>query len=325
MQRTTALFTLLVLVGFIGAGQLEGCGTDAATAVAALDNAEPTQLRLPGDQFFPESINATPDGTLYVSSIATGQIVKFERGSSTSTPFLRGGDPKGVTGILPDVATSTLFVCAVDFSVMPPATELRAYDLRTAVSKQTYAFSTVAFCNDMVLDPSGGLYVSDSFGKIWKLPNGGAELEVWSADPLLAPPMPGTFGANGIALDPRGHVYVANTFTNTLVRISINPDGSASAATAITLSMPIAFPDGLRLVNPNTLVLVEALSGKLTKVALSRTNGIVSNLSSGLNQPSSLIRVGASWWVTEGQILTLFGVVNGTLTLPFDIKRVDAF
>ena len=65
-----------------------------------------TQVALPGDTFYPESLNAAADGTLFVGSLGTGAVVKVAPGSSSAVQFLTVGAPRGVTGVLPDSASS---------------------------------------------------------------------------------------------------------------------------------------------------------------------------------------------------------------------------
>jgi sugar lactone lactonase YvrE len=313
---------LAVWLGLVMGAVVTGCAGGVDTPSAS-DLRAPEVIALPGDHFFPESINATADGTLYVSSIATGAVVRVAPGAGVST-FIAGNavnpaDPKGVTGVLPDGPSSTLYLCAVDLSTTPPATELRTYELATGTLKQRYAFSTPAFCNDLALTPTGDLYVSDSFGKVWKLAAGATTLTVWSDDPLLAPPA-GGFGANGLALDPTGGLYVGNTFMNWIVRIPIGSDGRAGPAAKLELSATLAFPDGLRIVGNDELVVVEAMGGKVSQIKLGGKTGMVTTLSASVTQPSSLVKVGGNWWVTEGQVLTLLGM--GTPTLPFDVRRI---
>jgi hypothetical protein len=76
----------------------------AILAVSILTTASPAypantlkSIQLPGERAFPESITATPDGTLYVSSLASGGIMRIKPGASTaepgSSPALSAADP----------------------------------------------------------------------------------------------------------------------------------------------------------------------------------------------------------------------------------------
>ena len=69
---------------------LLAAGLLIASEPAAAPASSPSRLSLPGPAFFPESITAAPDGALFVSSLVTGEIVRFAPGSSMSTPFVTG-------------------------------------------------------------------------------------------------------------------------------------------------------------------------------------------------------------------------------------------
>jgi DNA-binding beta-propeller fold protein YncE len=280
----------------------------------------PEQVALPGDTYYPESLTAAADGTLYVGSLATGQVVMFKPGVTEPEPFLAGGDPKGVAGVLADSDSSTLYLCAVDLTTMPPTTEVRAYDLETKKLRRKYPFGAPAFCNDLALDTAGNLYVADSFGKIHKLPRGGTALAVWSSDPLLAPSSPSGYGADGIAVDGQTAVFV-NTFTDSrLLRIPINADGSAGTPGVISVQPPLQGPDGMRLLDAKTLVVVEGFSGRLTKIVLSGATGTATALATGLNGPTSVAVTGSHYWVSEGQLTHFLGGTQPSV--PFLVKRV---
>jgi len=287
------------------------------------DTTAPTTLVLPGDKYYPESLHAASDGTLYVGSLGTGQVVKFAPGSTTSTTFLAGGDPKGVSGVLVDSTASTLWLCAVDLTTTPPTTEVRSYDLATATKKASFGFSKPAFCNDLVLDSAGNLFVSDSFGSVWQLKKGATALAEWKSDALLAPSTATGFGADGIVVDAKS-VWV-NTFSDgRLLQIAINGDGTAGALTQIAVTPALKTPDGMRMLDASTLVVADGTAGTITKIAIAGTSGTSSTIASGLNGPTSLVKVGSKFWVTEGQLGHLTGALPGAPTLPFDVRSVPA-
>jgi sugar lactone lactonase YvrE len=100
--------------------------------------------------------------------------------------------------------------------------------------------------NALTFDKQGNAYVSDSFsGIIWRVPpSGGAR--VWSSDPLLGPGTGLTppFGANGVQFNNEGTaLFVANTAFHQIIKIPVNPDGSAGAATIFITG--INAPDGI--------------------------------------------------------------------------------
>lgn len=65
--------------------------------------------------------------------------------------------------------------------------------------------------NDVVFDPAGNAYVTDSLqATIFRYPAGGGAPEIWFQSPLFEGGGPIPFGTNGLRLDPqRGFLYVA--------------------------------------------------------------------------------------------------------------------
>ncbi len=286
----------------------------------------PASLTLPSSNFFPESLTATADGTLYVGSLARGEVVKFAADSVAPTTFIPaggvdGGVVRAAAGVLADEGSNTLWVCANDLTFAAPSTVV-AFDLTTAAAKATYAFSAAAFCNDFTLDAQKNLYVADSFGKVWKLAKGGTALTVWNADPQLAPSSPMGFGADGIAFDGVGALYV-NTFSDgRLLKLPIAGDGTAGAATLIAVTPALAFPDGMRALDANTLLVVEG-AGRLTKVTVTGATASGTVLANRLDAPTAVVAARGAWWVTEGQLPVLLGQKPPPANVPFLIQKVE--
>jgi sugar lactone lactonase YvrE len=293
---------------------------------AACGSSEPDSLALPGEQFYPESVAVAADGTLYVSSLPTGQVVRFAPDADTAEPFVTVGAPMGTLGVTVDDAGGTLYLCAANveqfFAGQPPDTEVRGYDLATAALTATYAFPAAAFCNDLAVDATGALYVADSYGNVYRRAAGAGELALWSDAAPLRPTSPSGFGADGIAIGD-GAVFV-NTFTDgKLVRIPIAADGSAGAAVELAVTPPLAGPDGMRHVAPSTLLVVNGNSGQLVELAVSATTATATVVAADLLMPTSVTVAPSGTWVTEGQIGVLLGVVAGPPSLPFRLVRVE--
>jgi sugar lactone lactonase YvrE len=76
---------------------------------------------------------------------------------------------------------------------------------------------------------NGLLFVSDSFaGAVYTVNPATGAKALWKQDLLLQPDGTPPFGANGLAFDGKGrYLYVANTSTDRILRIAVNPNGSA--------------------------------------------------------------------------------------------------
>jgi sugar lactone lactonase YvrE len=289
------------------AGMVMAAGPTAASASST------SPLWLPGPAFFPESITAGPNGALFVSSLTTGEIVRFAPGSSEPQTFVDEDVNVGTAGVMADPDRNVLWACAVDLSFRTPS-ELRAFDLRTGELEASYSLPEGALCADIAL-ARGNVYVTDTAGgRILRLTNaGGGTLEVWSSDPQLAGG--GFLKINGIAFDGRRTFYTTNYSTGELFAVRIEPGGSAALAVQIPLDAPLTNPDGIRW-HEGFLYIADNARGLLR---VDPRTGATTLLDDRLDQPSSLVFVGDDVWITEGQVLRL--QAGQTPNLPFKVVR----
>jgi hypothetical protein len=108
-----------------------------------------SSLTVPGDSFFPESIAATPDGTLFVGSVVTGEILRYRPGSTTAETLVAAGVNAGTAGVFADTRRGVLWACAVDLTFQTP-TALRALDLRTGALRANYQLADRSVCTGAV-------------------------------------------------------------------------------------------------------------------------------------------------------------------------------
>jgi hypothetical protein len=75
-------------------------------------------IEVPGDRAFTESITAGPDGTLYLSSLASGGIARIKPGASKAEGRVAPGafDSRSTFGVFADAKSNTLWVCSNDVS-----------------------------------------------------------------------------------------------------------------------------------------------------------------------------------------------------------------
>jgi len=219
----------------------------AASSLSFLARFDAAQSQLP------EGLWVTADSkTAYLGFAFTGQIVSVALADDTVTDFATVPAPpagKGfVTGITQSLA-GDLYVAAatVDAAAYPGA----IYKLPAAGGAVTQAFAAdAAFraLNGLLFDEAGNLFVTDSVvGAIFKISPDGQTVTDWLTDPLLLgdasatnpckTPLGIPFGANGIALSQKAF-YVTNSDKATLVRIPIQADGSAGAASVFSASDP---------------------------------------------------------------------------------------
>jgi sugar lactone lactonase YvrE len=299
----------ILAVVLLAAGMVMAAGSTAASASST------SPLWLPGPAFFPESITAGANGALFVSSLATGEIVRFAPGSSEPQTFVDDDVNVGTAGVMADPDRNVLWACAVDLS-FETASELRAFDLRTGALEASYPIPNGGVCADIAL-ARGDVYVTDTLnGQILRLTSGrDGTLEVWSADQKLRED--GAFlQINGIAFDGRRTLYTTNYSTGELFAVQIAPGGSAEPAVEIELDNPLTNPDGIRW-RDGYLYVAENANG-LSRVDPRTGTRIL--LDGSLDQPSSLVFAGDDIWITEGQVLRL--QAGQAPNLPFKVVRL---
>lgn len=301
-------------------------GTDGTNGLSGAD------IALPGPSFFPESLTALSDGTLFIGSLGLGQIWKHVPNSQVPTKFIDG--QKQVNGVLADQAGNRLYACVTDPTVMPSKVAVKAFGLDDAQEKAAYSLPDGSLCNDMVLDAVGTLYVAESTGKIYRRTATGTTLDVWAMGGMLAPMSAGGFGADGIVLDGAGNLFVNNFDTGKLLRVAINGNGTAGAVDEIVVTPRLMGPDGMRALNATTLVVAEniiGMPGKLSRLSINNAAKTAAKtvLANRLDGPTSVVKVGMVYWITEGQLEELF--IPSPMTprlnpdLPFLVKRLPAF
>jgi len=338
--RLHLVSTALCLIFVIG--WIAPAPTAAATARG---NAPSDTVNLPGDAFFPESIAAPPvgtpflpAGTLFVSSIVTGEIVRIPPGAEVPETFVPAGGDRTYAGILVDLPRRVLWGCAVDVPAFQQPTVLRAFDLVSGILVAEYPLPDRGVCADITL-ARGDVYVTDtsvpfvtdpadppSPGRILRLRTSSifapapGELTVWSDDPALTGPNPG-LQVNGIASDGF-NIYASNYGTGELLRVRIRANGTSAAAERFRLETPFSFPDGIRLLAPSRLLVTENV-GRLSLVDVSDLDVEAADrvvLSDTVDQPSSVVRAGLRLWIAEGQILRLQS--GEQPHLPFKVRRL---
>jgi sugar lactone lactonase YvrE len=296
--------------------------------LAACTQQPADSVRLPGDAFFPESVIAAKDGTLYVTSAITGEIAKVSPDRKHVTTFVgaESAQPMGKTGVMVDEAGHHLWACAIatDFSV---ASELREYDLATGALESKYTLNG-GVCNDMVMDPAGNIYITDSFVGIERLRAGASAIDAdwWSKGAALQPNNAADFANDGIVLDG-STLYVDNMEKGTLVSIAISASGDAGDEHVLTdpdgAALGLTAPDGMRLVAPGTLAVAESSADTVSKLVIDAEHGTATRavLSDRIDRPSSLALVDGELWISEGQIFRAFGLDSTPVQTPFELVR----
>jgi sugar lactone lactonase YvrE len=175
-------------------------------------------------------------------------------------------------------------------------TALKAFNLKDASFKASYAFPGNGLCNDIAVAKDGTVYATDTTqGRVLRLKKGAAALDVWASDPMLLAT------ADGLALLADGHLYVNSVGQGTLMRIPVNKDGSAGAIARLETSQKLTSPDGMRSVGARTLLLVEG-AGRLDEVTINGDKAEIKVLKDGLTGPTAVTLVGNMAYVSEARL-----------------------
>lgn len=288
-------------------------------------------ITVPGERAFPESITATPDGTLYVSSLAEGGIRRVKPGATSADEFVAPGAyaTRSTFGLYADVERNTLWACSNDASALgvpgpgsATGSHLVAFDLTSGEGKASYKFpGTATLCNDMTVADDGSIYVTNTLTpQIFRLKPGATELELFIEDKQLQPAQGA--GLDGIAFGADGHLYVNTYNGGDLFRIEVK-DAQAGRITKLATSRPLSLPDGLRRLEGQTFLMAEG-SGTLDRVTIDGDRALVETVKDHLNGPVAFAKVGRIVWVAEGQLSHLFAAKeNGPPRLPFQLVPVQ--
>ncbi|HEX6442014.1 MAG TPA: SMP-30/gluconolactonase/LRE family protein, partial [Stellaceae bacterium] len=212
-----------------------------------------------------EDVAVGPDGTVYSPSFGFnsdgalggyGELFVFSPDGSLLKHFPVVGSSPHLIGLVYQGSSNSLLIADLGQGVVwkvDPKTQKTSlfFQAPTIISGKSPGLNALTF------DKAGSVYVSDSFqGAIWKMDANGNHVSAWyaptntgqndlllpdaNAGEVLIPP----FGANGIEFNNEGTaLFAMNTAYHSIVRIPVNPDGSAG--TGATFTTGLNAPDGL--------------------------------------------------------------------------------
>ncbi|WP_288580284.1 hypothetical protein [uncultured Methylobacterium sp.] len=298
----------------------------ASLTLPALAADGSTSVRLPESSRFPESVTADANGTLFVSSIADGGVLKVGADGAVVTHFLKPGDhgTRSTFGLLADPKRGVLWVASNDATPLgakgPTSMDgawVKAFDVATGAMKTSVRLpGAKALANDFALDGDGSLYVTNTFApQILRLKPGATEFEVFVENPALSK------GLDGIAFGADGNLYVNTFMGGELFCIEVK-EGMAGKVMQLETPRPLKFPDGLRAFKDGFLM-VEG-SGALSRVMVSEGSAKIEPIWQFAG-PTGVTVAGDRIWVAEGQLGLMSKPAEAGQEGPsFHLRSVDA-
>jgi hypothetical protein len=196
----------------------------ALVTVTAIAKCQTAIITTSQRDLIPEGITINPrDKKIYVSSIWWRKIVAFDE-SGAVTDFIgpsQGGLLEGL-GMKIDEKKQLLWVVSNHKEWDLYTSAIHSFDLKTGSGMESFKMQGKDrhLLNDLVLHRNGRLYITDTFASTVYEYNPSAKQDLLASDLKKGPDMPEQelkvfvkdsllSGANGIACNPRGEIFVA--------------------------------------------------------------------------------------------------------------------
>ena len=232
------------------------CGNDAILKL-------PQEYVMKELSLYPEGIiYHAPTEKTYVGSYYKGKIITVDLFGNLND-FIIDESLVAVVGLAIDYTNNRLLVCNSDAGISKrssPSTvgllaEVIAYDLITGEKLKTINLSGLYqgghFLNDIVMDKSGNIYITDSFSPVIYKVDKNDNASVLISDTKFEVPQ-GTFGLNGIVYHKNDYLIVGKSFGGILYKVPLN---NPSDVQEISIDSSVNSLDGL-LMSENKLILV---------------------------------------------------------------------
>ncbi len=287
-----------------------------------------TSYSLPASGVYPEGVAFERDTRrFFVTSLTTGAVFRGSLNEPAVAEFLPGGADGRTNAVgLKTDDDGHLFVAGGGTG------KVWIYDSESGALLFTFdnQKAGATFLNDLAIDPSGDVYVTDSSeATLWKIPSeayvtGAPTTAAMTAVPLQAPYAQGEgFNANGIVASRNGkYLLVVQSNTGKLYRVAVSDDSVKEVAlTGGTL----ANGDGLEL-RGHTLYAIRNSDRLLVKIRLGGKFGrgrIVSERTDlSFKFPTTLALTGRRALVVNSQFDRGGPAGPGTPELPFTVSSV---
>ena len=309
-----------------------------AIALAALvAPAFAADIALP-EHAHPEGVVFDDDGNLYVTSMGRGAVDRVRPGADTADPFIAPGSGglMGAQGGRIDAKRGLLYVCSSHNGANPHAKKgasaLKAFALKDGSLQGSWDLpgGAKAYCNDMVVLPSGAVLVTDSLNpEILVLRPGSDKLDVWLKSDKFAGE---SYALNNLALEADARtLYIGKLDSGELLRLRLTADEQpAGEPEIIRLPRRIDDPDGIALLAPGKMLICEAsVVANRGKISLLEMDGDRARLTPVIENADLAVPTGVAVhdgkiYVAESQVAALFIPERAKDGLkPFRVRRFE--
>lgn len=253
----------LIAVTWILANQAIN-GGKRVNAVALVPNVTVRQFAtLPDDNAYPAAVVAAPDGTVYTGSFATGAVWQITpEGAVTEIPGTRA-HIGAVAGLA--VASDGSLLVVDDLDTDPRTSGGKVMRVQDSIVT-TFADPGFVAPNDIVIDQSGYVYVSDpGQNQVWRFDADGKNGKIW-----WEPPKPDGSkrrGITGLAYDTtRDAIIITDPEYDDIFRVAISDQSTDLIYQQGDRSNPPGF-DGATVTPDGTLYVAALGQNGVAKVA----------------------------------------------------------
>lgn len=186
-------------------------------ALLSVAQNDASYISLQGEALFPEGIHTLPNGNLLVGGFGDGSLQEISPNGTVSY-FSASGENGMViaVGMAIDEDRNRLWVANFNFNTGDgvPGSQMKVFDLesKTVIATLPETFIPGVFFNEVVIDPLGNVYISDTFNpQIWKADADLSAVEVFVNNDLLSNPAPDQpFDLNGLSITPDDNYLIAS-------------------------------------------------------------------------------------------------------------------
>ncbi len=262
--------------------------TRAGSAITTIASFNPALGELP------ENLVIDHRGNIYMNMAPTGEIRKIAPDGTQSTLARFNVGTGFLLGLALDRQDNVYAAVASHNSSGSDAHGI--WRVQPDGTKELFAvLDPSGLPNQPTFDTSGNLLVSDSsLGLIWRITPAGT-VSRWLSDPLLrgdiapCPGFPLVVGVNGMAFDEHNNLFAANTARGLIIRIPVNPDGSAGLPSVDAASCgTLVGADGIAFDNRDNLYIAANILSAVVRLS---PDGAISTLATapdGLDNPSGV-------------------------------------